>query len=197
MTPLIGGPQLLRVHTAVYMDSGAGALVGWDFVPEAATSPSTVKRLLALRSAPGDRRQLAAIDGRDMFVLGPAVGRLEDVDSVALGSSGDLHLLTNNCWGHSLAVAAEALGTDRSTAALRAVTAIATRRVCEPPPPIVRPPAEVDPTAIALKEEKMRRYGQDLASFLSDEERLQAARAATTFEDALREAEAAARPKET
>ena len=52
--PLIGGPKLLRVHSQLFVDSGAG-IDGWDFVPKDATAPATLARLVTLRAAPGRR----------------------------------------------------------------------------------------------------------------------------------------------
>ena len=61
LSPLIGGPKLLRVHSQLFVDSGAG-INGWDFVPKDATALSTLARLVTLRAAPGDARRLVASD---------------------------------------------------------------------------------------------------------------------------------------
>ena len=59
LSPLIGGPKLLRVHSQLFVDSGAG-IDGWDFVPKEATKKTTLARLITLRAAPGDSRRLVA-----------------------------------------------------------------------------------------------------------------------------------------
>ena len=74
LSPLIGGPKLLRVHSQLFVDSGAG-IDGWDFVPKDATAPATLARLLTLRAAPGDARRLVANDGAGMFDVGAAAAR--------------------------------------------------------------------------------------------------------------------------
>ena len=56
LSPLIGGPKLLRVHSQLFVDSGAG-IDGWDFVPKDATAPATLARLVTLRAAPGGARR--------------------------------------------------------------------------------------------------------------------------------------------
>ena len=50
LSPLIGGPKLLRIHSQLFVDSGAG-INGWDFVPKDATAPATLARLVTLRAA--------------------------------------------------------------------------------------------------------------------------------------------------
>ena len=62
LSPLIGGPKLLRLHSQLFVDSGAG-INGWDFVPKDATAPATLARLVTLRAAPGD---CAAFDDNDL-----------------------------------------------------------------------------------------------------------------------------------
>ena len=71
LSPLIGGPKLLRVHSQLFVDSGSG-INGWDFVPKDATAPATLARLVTLRAAPGDARRLVANDGAGMFDVGAA-----------------------------------------------------------------------------------------------------------------------------
>jgi hypothetical protein len=71
LSPLIGGPKLLRVHSQLFVDSGAG-IDGWDFVPKDATAPATLARLVTLRAAPGDARRLVANDGVGMYDVGAA-----------------------------------------------------------------------------------------------------------------------------
>ena len=76
LSPLIGGPKLLRVHSQLFVDSGAG-INGWDFVPKDATAPATLARLVTLRAAPGavcrSARSLAN-DGVGMYDVGAAAG---------------------------------------------------------------------------------------------------------------------------
>ena len=189
ITPLIGGPPALKLHSAVFVDSGIDdAVYGYDFIPRDPDAPATVARLLSLRSAPGEFRRLAAPDARGLLPLGDAAAEPADVERAALERRDDLHLVTNNCWAHSVAVAAAALGVD-ARASSRAIAAAVLRNEEEPPsPPRIVPPAERDPFAASLAEEKSRRYGAPLASFLSDEERLASARAAAAMEAALREA---------
>ena len=45
LSPLIGGPKVLRLHSQLFVDSGAG-INGWDFVPKDATAPATLARLV-------------------------------------------------------------------------------------------------------------------------------------------------------
>ena len=74
LSPLIGGPKLLRVHSQLFVDSGAG-IDGWDFVPKDATAPATLARLVMLRAAPGDARRLVA----NCVEINQCVGWLEQV----------------------------------------------------------------------------------------------------------------------
>ena len=80
LSPLIGGPKLLRVHSQLFVDSGAG-IDGWDFVPKDATAPATLARLLTLRAAPGDARRLLANDGVGMYDVGAAAASSNDIDA--------------------------------------------------------------------------------------------------------------------
>ena len=135
LSPLIGGPKLLRVHSQLFVDSGNG-LNGWDFVPKDATAPATLARLVTLRAAPGDARRLVANDGVGMFDVGPAASSA-DIDAALAARSKDLHLVSNNCWSHTVDAAAAALGTDRGGAVRALVGAVLRRR---PWRPVARPP---------------------------------------------------------
>ena len=172
LSPLIGGPKLLRVHSQLFVDSGAG-INGWDFVPKDATAPATLARLVTLRAAPGDARRLVANDGVGMYDVGAAAAAAssQTIDAALAGRPMDLHLLSNNCWSHTIDAAAAALGTDRGGAARALVGAVLRRR---PWRPVARPPVARDSVAEALAAEKSKRYGTSLAGLFSDEDRRRA-----------------------
>ena len=177
LSPLIGGPRLLRVHSQLFVDSGAG-IIGWDFVPKDATAPATLARLVTLRPAPGDARRLLAGDGVGMWDVG-AASAPEAVDAALAARSKDLHLVSNNCWSHTIDAAAAALGTDRGGAVWALVGAVLRRRAWRP---VARPPVARDSVAEALAAEKSKRYGTSLAGLFSEEDRL---RAGASIEAAL------------
>ena len=170
LSPLIGGPKLLRVHSQLFVDTGAG-INGWDFVPKDATAPATLARLVTLRVAPGDARRLVANDGVGMFDVGAASAPSEAIDAALAARSKDLHLVSNNCWSHTIDAAAAALGTDRGGAVRALVGAVLRRR---PWRPVARPPVARDAVAEALAAEKSKRYGTSLAGLFSEEDRRRA-----------------------
>ena len=170
LSPLIGGPRILKVHSSLFVDSGAG-IIGWDFVPKDATAPATLARLVTLRAAPGDARRLVANDGVGMWDVGAASASAEAIDAALAARSKDLHLVSNNCWSHTVDAAAAALGTDRGGAVRALVGAVLRRR---PWRPVVRPPVERDSVAEALAAEKSKRYGTSLAGLFSEEDRRRA-----------------------
>ena len=178
LSPLIGGPKLLRLHSQLFVDSGAG-IDGWDFVPKDATAPATLARLVTLRAAPGDARRLVANDGAGMYDVGAASASSEAIEAALAARSKDLHLVTNNCWSHTIDAAAAALGTDRSGAVRALVGAVLRRR---PWRPVARPPVARDSVAEALAAEKSKRYGTSLAGLFSEEDR---ARAGASIKAAL------------
>jgi hypothetical protein len=178
LSPLIGGPRLLRLHSQLFVDSGAG-IDGWDFVPKDATAPATLARLVTLRSAPGDARRLVANDGAGMYDVGAAAASSEAIDAALGARPTDLHLASNNCWSHTIDAAAAALGTDRGGAVRALVGAVISRR---PWRPVARPPVERDAVAEALAAEKSKRYGTSLAGLFSEEDR---ARAGASIKAAL------------
>jgi len=178
LSPLIGGPRILRVHSQLFVDSGAG-IIGWDFVPKDATAPATLARLVTLRAAPGDARRLVANDGVGMYDVGTATASGDAIDAALAARSKDLHLVSNNCWSHTIDAAAAALGTDRGGAVRALVGAIISRR---PWRPVARPPVERDTVAEALAAEKSKRYGTSLAGLFSEEDR---ARAGASIKAAL------------
>ena len=178
LSPLIGGPKLLRIHSQLFVDSGAG-IDGWDFVPKDATAPATLARLLTLRAAPGDARRLVANDGVGMYDVGAAAASSNDIDAALAVRPTDLHLVSNNCWSHTIDAAAAALGTDRGGAVRALVGAVLSRR---PWRPVARPPIERDAVAEALAAEKSKRYGTSLAGLFSEEGR---ARAGASIKAAL------------
>ena len=178
LSPLIGGPKLLRVHSQLFVDSGSG-INGWDFVPKDATAPATLARLVTLRAAPGDARRLVANDGVGMFDVGVAVVSSEAIDAALAARPTDLHLISNNCWSHTVDAAAAALGTDRGGAVRALVGAVLRRR---PWRPVARPPVARDAVAEALAAEKSKRYGTSLAGLFSEEDR---ARAGASIKAAL------------
>ena len=170
LSPLIGGPKVLRLHSQLFVDSGAG-IDGWDFVPKDATAPATLARLVTLRSAPGDARRLVANDGAGMYDVGAAAASSEAIDAALAARPTALHLVSNNCWSHTIDAAAAALGTDRGGAVRALVGAVLSRR---PWRPVARPPIERDAVAEALAAEKSKRYGTSLAGLFSEEDRLRA-----------------------
>ena len=178
LSPLIGGPRILKVHSQLFVDSGAG-IIGWDFVPKDATAPATLARLVTLRAAPGDARRLVANDGVGMWDVGAASASPDAIDAALVGRPTDLHLVSNNCWSHTIDAAAAALGTDRGGAVRALVGAVLRRR---PWRPVARPPVARDSVAEALAAEKSKRYGTSLAGLFSDEDRL---RAGASIEAAL------------
>ena len=178
LSPLIGGPKMLRVHSQLFVDSGSG-INGWDFVPKDATAPATLARLVTLRAAPGDARRLVANDGVGMYDIGAAAASSDAIDAALAARSKDLHLVTNNCWSHTIDAAAAALGTDRSGAVRALIGAVLRRR---PWRPVARPPMERDAVAEALATEKSKRFGTSLAGLFSEEDR---ARAGASIKAAL------------
>ena len=178
LSPLIGGPKLLRVHSQLFVDSGAG-IDGWDFVPKDATAPATLARLVTLRAAPGDARRLVANDGVGMYDVGAAAASSNDIDAALAARPTDLHIVSNNCWSHTIDAAAAALGTDRGGAVRALVGAVLRRR---PWRPVARPPVARDSVAEALAAEKSKRYGTSLAGLFSEEDR---ARAGASIKAAL------------
>ena len=180
LSPLIGGPKLLRVHSQLFVDSGAG-IDGWDFVPKDATAPATLARLVTLRASPGDARRLLANDGVGMYDVGAAAAAAssQTIDAALAARPTDLHLILNNCWSHTVDAAAAALGTDRSGAVRALVGAVIRRR---PWRPVARPPVARDSVAEALQAEKSKRYGTSLAGLFSEEDR---ARAGASIKAAL------------
>ena len=178
LSPLIGGPKLLRLHSQLFVDSGAG-IDGWDFVPKDATAPATLARLVTLRAAPGDARRLIANDGVGMYDVGAAAASSEAIDAALAARPTDLHLVSNNCWSHTIVAAAAALGTDRIGAVRALVGAVISRR---PWRPVARPPVARDSVAEALAAEKSKRYGTSLAGLFSEEDR---ARAGASIKAAL------------
>ena len=179
LSPLIGGPKLLRLHSQLFVDSGAG-IDGWDFVPKDATAPATLARLLTLRAAPGDARRLVANDGVGMYDVGAAAAASsEAIDAALAARPTDLHIVSNNCWSHTIDAAAAALGTDRGGAVRALVGAVLRRR---PWRPVARPPVARDSVAEALAAEKSKRYGTSLAGLFSEEDR---ARAGASIKAAL------------
>ena len=178
LSPLIGGPKLLRLHSQLFLDTGAG-IDGWDFVPKDATAPATLARLVTLRAAPGDARRLVANAGVGRYDVGAATASSDAIDAALAARSKDLHLVSNNCWSHTIDAAAAALGTDRGGAVRALVGAVLRRR---PWRPVARPPVERDSVAEALAAEKSKRYGTSLAGLFSEEDRL---RAGASIEAAL------------
>ena len=180
LSPLIGGPKLLRLHSQLFVDSGSG-INGWDFVPKDATAPATLARLVTLRAAPGDSRRLLANDGVGMYDVGAAAAAAssQTIDAALAGRPTDLHLLSNNCWSHTIDAAAAALGTDRGGAVRALVGAVINRR---PWRPVARPPVRRDAVAEALAAERSKRYGTSLAGLFSEEDR---ARAGASIKAAL------------
>ena len=95
----------------------------------------------------------------------------EAIDAALAARPTALHLVSNNCWSHTIDAAAAALGTDRGGAVRALVGAVLRRRAWRP---VARPPIERDSVAEALATEKSKRYGTSLAGLFSEEDRLRA-----------------------
>ena len=91
-----------------------------------------------------------------MYDVGAAAASSNDIDAALAARPTDLHLVSNNCWSHTIDAAAAALGTDRGGAVRALVGAVIRRR---PWRPVARPPIERDSVAEALAAEKSKRYG--------------------------------------
>ena len=101
--PLIGGPQWLKVHVKCVLaldgDFSAGAVRchKFDFVPRNATSPSTLRNLVLMRSVPADARYFPP---RDPSLSETEKDTVEKAKSFceSYGANADLHPISNNCW---------------------------------------------------------------------------------------------------
>lgn len=86
MHPLLGGPSWLPVHVKVVV----GEVNRYDFVPQNATSPETLKKLLSLQDVPADARSFLSDQCDDLYS--------RRANRFCQEYSKDLHLITNNCW---------------------------------------------------------------------------------------------------
>eukprot|EP00808_Paulinella_micropora_P011676 g4172.t1 len=116
-SPLIGGPSFLPLHSTIYVDDGEGGLVGWDFLPENATDPATLRRIISLRSTEGlvRERRLRGVSRSGLMRIGTVAPSLlnssiSTLRKKAFHQETKLHLLTNQCWKHSITMAMFALG---------------------------------------------------------------------------------------
>ena len=114
VSPLIGGPSWLPIHVKVTLLEGTDGnhrRHSWDFLPNNATDPATIERLLRLEPVQGEIRYSYKENGQENRVvlledsitwLRRSTGCSLAVDRALRFSadypSKDLHLLTNNCW---------------------------------------------------------------------------------------------------
>eukprot|EP00588_Corethron_pennatum_P028695 CAMPEP_0194335242 /NCGR_PEP_ID=MMETSP0171-20130528/68871_1 /TAXON_ID=218684 /ORGANISM="Corethron pennatum, Strain L29A3" /LENGTH=166 /DNA_ID=CAMNT_0039098231 /DNA_START=53 /DNA_END=553 /DNA_ORIENTATION=+ len=115
--PLVGGPQFLPVHAEVWTVLPPGKTVRYDFLPADPLAPETVRRLLSLRSVPGECRVrwqstscgtgeppqmclklgTAAVDGGVTLSCDEFCDRYRS-------ERGELNLLANNCYTFAYAL---------------------------------------------------------------------------------------------
>ncbi|CAB9501930.1 expressed unknown protein [Seminavis robusta] len=104
--PLIGGPSWLPLHVQVAIvlpveERQEESKYKFDFVPQQATEPATLLRLLTLKAVPGELRCFAPRD--DMATLpldhSPAQLLVQQAQEFQNNQADpNLHLLRNNCW---------------------------------------------------------------------------------------------------
>lgn len=188
LTPLIGGPAFLRVHTAFLCEVSPSRLIGFDFLPAEASSAATISRLLRLEAAPGIVRELQwpttmATSDNGFFDIGDCVADVADLRQRAVALPKDLHLVTNNCWRHTLSLAEAATG----RTPVDIVLSLIFRRRLDAPAP-----EEVDDLSLnrMLADDRARRYGsRPLVDLLGDDNREQMERSIAIFQRALEDEE--------
>ncbi|KAJ1454924.1 hypothetical protein M885DRAFT_230004 [Pelagophyceae sp. CCMP2097] len=118
---LVGGPAFVRLHTACFVED-AGGLVGWDFLPEKATAPETLRKLLSFQTAAGVVRELRIpSDLKGLACVGTTAVPVCDLRDRALAAPRELHILRNQCWRHSFDLAAFATETSAADVAWAAI----------------------------------------------------------------------------
>jgi len=88
--PLIGGPKWLPLHVKVVIDQTHT----FDYIPQDATSPATLRQLLSLRTVPAIARGCVEEEN-----LSKDARRAREFCE---NYHQDLHLVTNNCWTFAL-----------------------------------------------------------------------------------------------
>jgi hypothetical protein len=97
----------------------------------------------------------------------------------------DLHIISNNCWLHSVDAAAVALGTDRFSALRMLVVAVLLRQPWKPVAPTPAMYESSDSVTAGPIESKAKHPSSLLSKFLSHEDWLPSARASTAMNVAL------------
>jgi hypothetical protein len=82
----------LPVHVKVIVDEEHI----FDYVPQNATSPATLTRLLWLQAVPADPRIFSDTDGKNVS------SSVERARAFCKEYDKDLHVVTNNCWTFAL-----------------------------------------------------------------------------------------------
>lgn len=99
MEPLIGGPSWLPLHVQVVLDGTDK----WDFVPQNATNPTTLKSLIMLKSVPGEIRYFPARNDQNDNNNNDAIRMTRQAQAfVDSYTNRDLQLIQNNCWTFAL-----------------------------------------------------------------------------------------------
>jgi all-trans-8'-apo-beta-carotenal 15,15'-oxygenase len=140
-SPLVGGPSWLPLHCKLLLrgrDDDRREDYGFDFVPQNATTASTLVNLLRLRSVPGTIRSVATTSSdharTDARTRQAAETYVRDYDT-------ELHLVRNNCWTFALGLAwylVQQHDDDATTATVLASRPVSV--VDSPPPPTTTTP---------------------------------------------------------
>jgi hypothetical protein len=94
--PLIGGPKFAPLHVQVVVLDQENAKHRFDFIPQDATKPETLTRILSLQAVPGNLRYLAPNVGGVSPTSSKWVQRARDFTTQYENTN--LQLMTNNCW---------------------------------------------------------------------------------------------------
>ena len=89
---LVGGPKWLPVHVKIVVDEEHI----FDYVPQNATSPATLAKLLSLQAVPADARIFSDTDEESVSTS------VERAREFCKEYDKDLHIVTNNCWTFAL-----------------------------------------------------------------------------------------------
>lgn len=88
----MGGPEWLPVHVKIVVDEHHI----FDYVPQNATAPGTLMKLLSLQAVAADAR-IGIVS--DSYTDGTSVSTsVERARTFCNEYDKDLHILTNNCW---------------------------------------------------------------------------------------------------
>jgi hypothetical protein len=91
-SPLVGGPEWLPVHVKIVVDKEHI----FDYVPQNATSPATLTKLLSLQAVPANARIFSDNDETSVSTS------VERARVCCKAYDKDLHIVTNNCWTFAL-----------------------------------------------------------------------------------------------